>query len=502
MTTPLAAQVADLVQSARDRALSEPAWFFEHILGVTPLPWQTRATQAVLDVRRAPESRVVNVQGLPRVTIRSCHGTGKTQFLAMLAHLWNFTTYGLIACTAPKEAQLRHRLWPRYRKVLSTAQDWYKQGISVNNTSITLFGDDNWGMVAETASDPDNLAGYHDTPQLFLVDEASARRLDPMYPVIEGALTTPGSVVVEIGNPTRTDGEFWSHHCKRGVKDLYYRMHVQAKDAPQFISEDWINTMRLKYGEDSPVFKVRVLGEFAALDEYQLLPMDWVDELLDGEIVDDGSLPRLRVTLDVADGGADSSVCTACRHYDSGVRIEKQRQYYFPQGKAVIEAAKAAARMFDSMGGDPANGDDIVVDAVGVGAGAVSWLIEQGYPVVRYVGGAASTNTKKWRNARVQCYMTLYEYMSKGNIEAAPGAIDDEEEFRSDLTSIRRRVGDERIDDLEPKDWFRKNGLPSPDRADSLAMQFTAQSPWSASVADGVHVVGRSAMAGYDAGLT
>ena len=143
------------------------------------LPWQLEAINVVLDVQRKHKGlpTVVNHTGKPRLTIRSCHGTGKTQFLAGLMHLWNFITYGKIACTAPKEAQLTKRLLPRYRSCMKNADQSYKDNINVQGKEIVLFDDRAWGAVMETASDPDTLAGYHDKPQLFLVDEASARRL-------------------------------------------------------------------------------------------------------------------------------------------------------------------------------------------------------------------------------------------------------------------------------------------------------------------------------------
>lgn len=463
------------MRKAVRKTVADPQWFYENILHFRALDWQIEGTNAVFDIRRkaAGEKTIINHDGRPRITIRSCHGPGKTQLLALLMHIWNFTTYGKIACTAPKEAQLTRRLMPRYRRCYRDAEPSYKKGIKVLGKEIVLFGDSDWGAVMETASDPDNLAGFHDNPQLFLIDEASAKRLDAMFPVIEGALTTPGSCSVEIGNPTRVEGEFWAHHNKESMRSLYHRMHIKPEDAPQLVSPVWVEALAQKYGRNSPIFLIRALGEFAAFDEYILIPPECIDAALDMEILPDGSTPTLKISVDVADGGNDSSVITAAWHYQSFVYVVKQKQFYFNPSESPIKCAQAAIDMLEGFGGDKER-DIFIVDALGVGAGTAGYLMEKGYNVVRNVGGEGSDDPTKWRNRRVQNYIALYDAFMDERIYIAPEAIDDEEEFRAHLLSIKRAQGgvDKKYDDIETKDKLKQDGQPSPDRADSLAMQY------------------------------
>lgn len=488
-----------ILSQAVDRALTDPEWFYKNILNFDPLPWQVRATHAVFDVRKPKHKRVVNKQALKKITIRSCHGPGKTQFLGLLMHIWNFTTYGKIVATAPKEAQLRNRLWPRYRKAMANARPEYKKTITVLGGEVTIRNDPDWGAVAETASDPDNLAGYHDTPQLFLIDEASARRLDPMFPTIEGALTTPGSVSVEIGNPTRLEGAFYNHHTKKGTKELYYKMHIKPEDAPNLLTKEWLDSFIVQYGKNSPITQIRAFGNFASFDEYILIPPEYIEDALDLIEATDGSHPKLRVTVDVADGGADSTVITVARMYDTFVQIVKQKQYYFPASKSPIMAADKAEKMFEAFGGDKANGDDIVVDSIGVGSGTAGTLIDRGYNVITYKGGEASDNMNLWRNRRVQSYIAMYQAFRDGRVRVTPDAIDDEEEFRAHLLSIKRNKDNERVDDIEPKKKIKQEALPSPDRADGMAMIYATQSPAYAYTESVIQTFGQ--MESYDYGL-
>ena len=460
--------MSDIAQAA-EKALNNPKWFFNQILKFPALEWQLEAVNVVLDLRR-PNPQY-NIDKKPRLTIRSCHGTGKTQFVAMLMHIWNFTTYGKVACTAPKQQQLTKRLLPRYRGCARNALPFYKNLYNVLGHEVVFGGDKDWGAVLETAADPESLAGYHDKPQLFLVDEASGKKLDPMYPVIEGALTTHGSCVVEIGNPTRVEGEFYRHHMDRSCKDMYYRMHVKPSDAPEIISQQWLDDMATKYGKNSPIYKIRCLGEFAAYDDYVLIQLDHFEESLDSEHLPDGSHPHLRISIDVADGGADSTVITVARIYDTFIEILAQKAFWFSPSVATIDAAKAGIRFFEAFEGRK-DFDDFVIDANGVGAGTAGKLIEDGYRVIRHVGGESSDFPEKYRNRRVQNYITLYENFRDYKIKINTEDIDDLEELRAHLFSIKRRVENEKVDDLEPKEAIKKLGLPSPDRADSLSMIF------------------------------
>ena len=44
------------------------------------------------------------------------------------------------------------------------------------------------------------------------------------------------------------------------------------------VSPDYVHAMRSKYGEDSNVYRVRVLGQFPRSDDDQAIPLDWVEK--------------------------------------------------------------------------------------------------------------------------------------------------------------------------------------------------------------------------------
>lgn len=504
MSAPAEDLAAVLAESKR-KAFDHPEWFFESILGCvgpdTLEDWQLEGVEAIADVHRKIRGTPtkINHEGLSRLSIRSCHGPGKTHWLAQVMHWWNYCFYGKVVCTAPKEKQLKTRLWPRYRKILRGAEPSYKELITVNVLDIKILNDEDWGCVAETASDPENMAGYHDTPQLFLIDEGSARVLDPMFPVIEGALTTPGSVLAMIGNPTRTTGEFHSSHNKNGTKELYFRMHIKPKDS-RFIDPKWAENMIRKYGKNSPVVKVRVLGEFAESEDGQLIALGWLEDARQRDFSPDGSIPTMRMTVDVADGGEDETIVTVTKLYETQTLFYRMLRFSFPQLTATDDIVAAATKAFEACGMDKAR-DDIVVDSIGVGTGVASNLIKAGFSVVRFKGGSTEgIDTKLYRNHRVRSYLVFRDELVEGSVYYDEDFCSEEDwdDYCGQMVTIQTKAGIERNEDLVSK----KEMLKSPDMPDGSSMVYATQAPAIGSAHFTPEIIGSTETEGYDAGLT
>lgn len=474
----------NLILSSKRKAFDNPQWFFETILncvGDNALePWQIEGVEAIADVHRKSKGipTKYNHDGLSRLTVKSCHGPGKTHWLAAIMHWWNYCFYGKIVCTAPKANQLKTRLWPRYRKILRNAQSSYREIITVDVMNIKIMDDEDWGCIAETASDPENMAGYHDTPQLFLVDEGSARVLDPMYPVVEGALTTKGSVLVVIGNPTRTTGEFWASHNKRGTMELYYRMHVRPEDS-RFVDDKWVKNMIAKYGENSPITAVRVFGLFPDAEDNQLIVMGWMEDARMVDFSPDGSFPKKRLTIDVADGGDDESIFTVGELYETITLFTKLHRKSFPQRTATNDIVEFAEIVFKQQGMDKAT-DEIVVDSIGVGTGVASNLIKAGYNVIRYKGGSTDNiNTKEYRNTRVQSYLVYRDELRDGHVVYAEDFCSEEDwdDYVSQMMTIRTKPGEDKVEDLLTKKEIVRICLKSPDMPDGTSMMYASKAP-------------------------
>ena len=455
-----------------------PVEWCRQYLRVEPDLWQIELMEAIADLWRAHIGvpTVVNHDALNLITVRAMHGPGKTFGIALCMHWFGFCFRTLSPCTAPKEKQLRTRLWPAFRKAMRDALPGYSKILRIDALKISWHNVTDWAFVAETGAQPENMQGYHDDFMLIPVDEASGVP-EEIFPVLEGALST-GTIVcmILIGNPTKNVGTFHDSHMREAVSRHYYKIHVSLEKT-QRVSRKWVARMVERYGEASPVVQVRCYGNFASMDKAQLISLEWITAACERElkVMNDGSIPRHRISVDVADGGEDSSIVTIASHYASFIVIHRQHQFNFAASTSAIELADAVERMWIERGYTSANAD-IVVDALGVGAGCAGALMKKGLQVIAYKGGESSDDPAAFRNRRVQSYIGMRNDLRDGRIviqEDAFPSSEDRLEFEAQMCSVRMNLtSTERVDDLETRAHMRLNGIKSPDRADSMAMQW------------------------------
>ncbi|CAB4170112.1 hypothetical protein UFOVP1082_2 [uncultured Caudovirales phage] len=495
----------DLATTFIERVRADPVWFAEHVLNHRALDgepsikekpdrsWELDQFQrdllnACADVWRKKKGlpTVINHEGKNYITVRSGHGPGKTHTAALIAHWFNTAFPGRIVCTAPKLAQLRTRVWSSLRKIDARAEPWYRTTHVIHDTTVNwlradakgkLYEDKNWCILGETATHPENMAGHHERYQCMIVEEATGVG-ENLWPTLFGALSTGEfQLLVMISNPSKTNGTFADSHLKPRDEAQFFRYHVNLNNA-QRIDRKWVESMRKKYGETSTVFKIRCLGEFADASDAQLIPLQWVmDSILTEKWRADGSGPKVRVSVDVADGGVDETVITVSNHFASKMVVLAMRRFSFASSEAPIESAKAAEQLFHAYGGMNLTGDDIVVDSLGVGAGTAGWLLDKGYNVVTYKGGESSDVPSQWRNRRVQSYINLRNAFRDRTIEFAQDSLAEEDwdDLIGQLCSIESDHSRDRVEDLLTKEEMKRKGIKSPDMADSLAMQYATQ---------------------------
>jgi hypothetical protein len=418
--------------------------------------------------------------------IASGHGIGKSAGFAQLI-IWALATkpFARGVVTANTDTQLRTKTWPEVVKwhELSICKHWFEC------TATAIFHKEHektWRIdaIPWSAHNTEAFAGLHNLGNRLLLafDEASAIA-DPVWETAEGALTDEKTQILWLvaGNPTRATGRF--RQCFTRFRHRWGTRNIDSRTV-EGTNKAQIERWARDYGEQSQFFSVRVRGEFVEADANQLIPLQWIVDARARATewnyeVGDGSLPKLRVSVDVADGGEDDTVITVARHYQSRTLVLRQSSFSFQPSVAIIESADAAERMFIEWGGRK-DQDDLVVDTIGVGAGTAGTLIKRGYRVVQYKGGAESANQKKWRNRRVQSYIALRDALRDGTLIIDAKALHDElaiDEFDAQLCSIRTKPGTERLEDLITKEEMKRDGLKSPDRSDSLAMQFATTAP-------------------------
>jgi phage terminase large subunit len=470
-----------------DRYRFDPSLFAEEILRVKLDPWQIEANAAIADYVKWQYRRdnELTVQKPPHVrnwfTVKAMHGPGKTFWGATLI-CWFGSVFpdSRIPCVAPKLEQLKTRLFLELKKVRSGATpDFQAWTADIGSLFMKWAGDDGWLAFGQTATHAENLAGLHNDFMLLFVDEASGVA-ESLFPTLLGALSTGKIIIfVMIGNPSKNVGTFAQSWLKPNIAKLYHHVNITLDKAPR-VSAQWVQMMRDKYGPESPVVKIRCLGEFADDNALQLIPTAHLLAAHERDCPDfSGEQTKLRISIDVADGGVDETVIGAGRSHMAGRTMLRIKRFSFPSSVAPLRAADAGVNMFEAFGGRRGV-DEFVVDGLGVGAGCAGRLIELGHRVVVHKGGESASDKAKWRNRRVQNYCALRDVYADGELTFSPDCFEDEndvEELNAQLASIEMNPGTDRVDDLVTKEQMKANGIKSPDMADMLSMQYsTAQS--------------------------
>lgn len=428
-----------------------PAEFAREVLGATPTEQQLQGGRAVVERRR--------------VSIRSGHGTGKTTFEAWCV-LWFLASYfpAKVPCTAPTAHQLDDVLWAELAKwhrvmasrlpALAAEFEWSGEAFRLKSAPNESFA------VARTSRPerPEALQGFHSEHILFLIDEASGVP-DNVFEVAEGALSTAGAFVVMAANPTRRSGYFFDSHHK--MRAAWAALHWDGEQSPM-VSREYVDNMAKKYGRHSPIFKVRVSGQFVdASDGVISLELCELAKVRDVE-----ATPGAAIVwgLDVARFGDDS--CALAKR-KANVQLAPVREWW---GKDTMQTVGIIKQEWDATRDDekPAA---INVDVIGIGAGVVDRLTELGLPAVG-VNVAESESTrdgdeKQYNRLRDQLWFAGREWLEARDCKLA----DDDETIGELTTPIYSILSNGRIQ-VERKDELKKRGVKSPNRADAWLLTF------------------------------
>jgi len=416
-----------------------------------------------------------------RVTVRGPHGLGKTAMAAWVILWFALTRDGedwKIPTTASAWRQLTKYLWPEIRKWVRRL-DWKaigREGFSENRELLSLSLKLETGEAfALASSDVSAIEGAHATSLLYVFDEGKAIP-DDIWNGAEGAFASPETgeaLALAISTPGEPQGRFYEIHTRKaGLEDWWVR-HVTLEEAiaANRISREWAEQRRRQWGEKSAVYQNRVLGEFAAGEEDGVIPLAWVEAANQRwlEWQDQGaSLPEqmTAVGVDVARSGEDKTVFAL--RYDN--IISELRHY------TKADTMETTGR----VGGILNLGGTAIVDVIGVGAGVVDRLREQGKQVEPF-NAAERTDHKDnsgelgFVDTRSAAWWNLREIL-----ETEPIALPPDDKLIGDLVAPKWKVMSGGKIKVESKDEIRKRINRSTDDADAVIQAFWqgVNAPW------------------------
>lgn len=442
---------------------NDPVVYVHEVLGVENIePWQQEALRDLANPLKSPHH-----------SIRSGHGVGKSAFLSWCI-LWFTSTHFpcKVPCTAPTQHQIQDVLWGELalwrRKMRYGLADMFE--VTSERMYLKAAPEECYA-VARTArkENPDALQGFHSDNILFVIDEASGVD-DAIFQPLEGALSTPGAMSVMCGNPTRCQGYFYlSHHRNRAQ---FNTRKVSCYDSSR-VAQAYIDKMMSQYGEESNVFRVRVLGEFPLEDADVLIPLSIVEPAIGRDVaITDHVRPVWG--LDVA------------RYGECLNALAKRR------GNTLLEPVKTwgNSSLMRTVGNVVAEYEDtppserpheIIVDVCGMGAGVLDRLLELNVPVRGVNAGEAAPRRDAKRLSRMRDWLWWQgrEWFMKANCR-----IPNDEFLIGELVDVHYTLNSSGKIQVEAKKDMLERGVPSPDRADAflltLAGSMVTTDEWTA----------------------
>ena len=446
----------------------DPERFAAEILGVTLWDKQRAALQAL--TRRQ------------RVAVKSGNGLGK-DFTAAVAALWFVYAHNpaIVLSTAPTFRQVRNVLWRQLHALHRRA----------NPPLGGQLLDTRWELAADryalgfSATGADRFQGFHCPNLLVIVDEAEGVA-DDIYEGIEGVITSANARLMLIGNPMRPSGGFY--HAFHRERALYETITISALESPNVLARrivipgmptaEWVEERRNSWGEGSAAFQSRILGEFPKQGDDNLIALDDIEEAqyAPGELPPPGDrrsddiiamlVPGwsehtpVALGVDVARYGPDRSVALLRRGYI----VEDIKVFPKSDTMALTGAVIAMAR--------ERRPDRVNVDEVGVGAGVLDRLREQGIPARGINGASAPARATECANLRAEGYWNLAERFQNRRIR-----IPQDAELAAELSELRYTYNSRGKLLLESKETIRNRSRNSPDKADALMLAFLDEAP-------------------------
>ena len=422
----------------------DPVKFAREVIGMDPDDWQCELLEAVAN----PEIR--------RVTCRSGHGVGKSSAVAMAA-IWHvlMRVPSKTVVTAPTSAQLFDACFAEMKNIAKRLKPPFDDLLEIKSDRIELKSSPESTFISCRTSrqeQPEALAGVHSPSTLLLADESSGIP-ESVFEAASGSMSGIHATTVLTGNPTRNTGFFYDTHNR--LKENWYTMHVSCIDSKR-VSDDFVNDMKNRYGEDSPAYHVRVLGNFPPSESDTVIPVSLIDHAMKNDIKVHEDTVSIWA-LDVARQGNDSSVL--CKR--QGPVIHPLTVW---NNLDLMQLSGAVKAEYDAVSSSK-KPIEIIVDSVGLGAGVLDRLRELGLPARGLNVSERSMQKETYINLRAEVW-----FRCKAWLEGMDVKIPHDDRLWAELAAPRYHFTSSGKIQVESKEAMKKRGINSPDRADAVCL--------------------------------
>lgn len=401
-----------------------------------------------------------------RVSVRSCNGAGKT-LCAAWACLWFLLTRpgSIVVTTAPSAHQVKNLLWRRLRSAYVNAKVTLPGRLLTDRLELGT----EWYAVGLATDEEVKFQGPHSASGVLMVGDEASGLKEWIFAAMQGAMTEANAKMLLIGNPNQAVGTFFESQRSWPAEQ---RFHISAFDVPRAIlRQEFIDQALTDWGEESPLYQVRVLGNFPPQGPGSLIALADAEAAQQRECEPEPEQP-IELGVDMAAGGGDECVLFARQ----GKKVIACDYWRDPNTMASAGRIAAKARELGAQ--------TVKVDDIGIGKGTYDRLLEELSAeriVVQGVNvGEAAQDGERFYNRRSEYFWGLADRFKTGDIDIP--ASDDL--LMDQLTQLRYTFTPRGQVKLQSKEDMKKDRpatsrWQSPDRADALMLAFaTAGNRW------------------------
>lgn len=280
------------------RYRADPVAFFREILGVEPWEKQVEIIESVRDHQRT--------------AVKSGHKVSKSHSAGGTA-LCHYCSYddARVVMSSTTSRQVDQILWRELRMMIARGGRCIACKIADSEgrriarpcphsaliegklgelARTGLKSEDFREIFGFTAREAEAVAGISGANLLYIIDEASGVP-EEIYEAIEGN-RAGGARILLLSNPTKTKGEFYeAFHSKKRTPENprgYNCITVSSAETPNvkqrrvvipgLATYEWIEEKKQEWGEQSPLYKIRVEGEFAKNEDGKIFSVHTIAE--------------------------------------------------------------------------------------------------------------------------------------------------------------------------------------------------------------------------------
>lgn len=396
--------------------------------------------------------------GERRISIRSGHGVGKTASLSWCCVCHALTRFPqATVATAPTSSQLFDALAAQTKAAFKRLPPALQELFDIKSESINLRAAPEESFISFRTSRPEMpeaLAGVHSENVLLIADEASGIP-EQVFIAASGSMSGHNATTVLAGNPVRTKGLFFDTH--HDIAHMWRTLHISCVGHPR-ISQDFIDDMMARYGEDTNDFRVRVLGEFPRAEADTVIPYDLLQLSLTRDV--QPTMTRPIWGVDCARFGADRS---ALAKRSGNMAIGKVQSWKELDTMQLVGRIKAEWDNTPTMDRPEA----ICVDAIGLGAGVADRLMELGLPARAISVSESPALGGNYANLRAELWFAAKQWFTERMC-----SLNNDEQLAAELGWPRFSYTSSGKLKVEGKQEMKKRERKSPDLADAFVLTF------------------------------